>query len=145
MSQATARYLKWVKDSHPQVFAIAVKKVRMRTALGGLGDDLTSDLSFDPGTVAVDPSASAAVDQAANSSSVSDAWGSFFSSLSDAVSNIAPQIVKSKQELTQIQVNQQRASRGLGPLGQAPNFSAAWLIGGAAVVGVLMMAKGHRR
>lgn len=154
-NQSMAVFLKWVKDTHPQVFAAAVRKAKAKTFLGGLGDDLVSDVSVDPNAITVDPSVSAAVDQASTDSSTADAWSGFFSALSSAVSNVAPSIVQTKAQLATIQANQARAAAGysanvtpsslLTGMGLSGGSSSMILLVGGLGLLALLMGRRSRR
>jgi hypothetical protein len=117
MQSSEAMFVKWVKDAYPRVFAVAVKRARARSNLGGLGDDLMGDVSVDTSAMTVDPAVTAAVDQAAadQSSSGTD-WSSLISSIANAVGTVAPQIVQTQAQLDTIKINQQRASQNMRPI-----------------------------
>lgn len=146
-----AQFLKQIKDQHPRVFAAAVRKVQMKRAFAGLGDDLTSDLTVDPSTISIDPTVSAAVDQAASSGDTSDAWSGFFSAISDAVSNVAPTLVQSQAQLAAIKANQQRVAAGYAPnvtasslmtgVGSALTSGSGIMIMGVGLLAVILLAK----
>ena len=146
MSQVTAQYLKWVKDTYPIVFWTAVRKAKQKSALGGLGDDLVSDVSVDSENLTVDPTVTAAVDQASQDASTADSWAGFFNALSSAVSTVAPQVVQTQAQLAAIQTNAQRAaanksvvSSGSLLTGAGLTSSSGLLIGGLLLVGALAL------
>lgn len=113
MATPNALFVKYIKDQHPRVFAVAVKRARTRSALGGLGDDLTGDISVDTSAISVDPSVSAAVDQAAADQTSSSDWSGLIDSIANAVTTVAPSVVQTQAQLSAIQLNQQRAAAGL--------------------------------
>lgn len=150
--QAQAQFLKWVKDHHPKVFWAAVKKVRQKSALGGLGDDLVSDVSVDSENLTIDPSVTAAVDQAAQDQSTADSWAGFFSALSSAVSNVAPQVVQTQAQLAAINANAARAAAAKTPVTATSLLTGSGVSAGgtaialaiAALIGLGILMKSRR-
>lgn len=142
MSTSNALFVKWVKDHHPAVFAVAARRARTRSALGGLGDDLVGDVSVDTSTISVDPSVSAAVDQAAADQTSNDSWSGLIDSIANAVTTVAPSIVQTQAQLSTIQLNQQRAAQGLSPVGSSSLLTGRGLTGNTGLILLALLAGG---
>lgn len=152
MSRAQIEFVKWVRQVHPQVYQAAVSRVARKSALGGLGDDLTSDISFDPSSININPSVSASIDAATSGSG--NNWSDIINSLAGAITQVAPQIVQTKAQLSAIQINAQRAANGL-PInvtgasllsGQGLGGNTGLMIGLVALIGGgLLLARGKKR
>lgn len=143
---ATAEFVRWVRSNHRPVYDAAVRRVSRKTSLGGLGDDLTSDVSFDPGSISVSDSASSAIDNAVSSgSSSSGSWSSLLDSLSSAITTVAPTIVQTDAQIQLINANAARAAHNLSPLGAGSLFgtggmsSSTLLIGGGVLLGAFLL------
>jgi len=141
-------FVQWVKANHRPVYEAALKRVAQRNRLGGLGDDLLTDVSYDPSSANVPTDVTASLDSiaASNSNSASD----IIDSIAGAVTSIAPAIVQTQAQLSTIQINAQRAAQGLPPLGSTSLLtgqglsavSPMVLLIGAAVVGGILLMKG---
>lgn len=134
--QSQAMFIKWVKDTYPQVFAVAVKKAQRKTTLGGLGDDLLSDVSVNTDDISVNPTVAAAVDSAAAGNS-SSSWSGFLDSLTSAITSVAPAVVQTKADLAAIQMNQQRAAQNRGTITGKSLITGMGLTGNS---GMMIMA-----
>lgn len=150
MSQAQAQYVKWVKDRYPHVFAVALKKAQRKTTLGGLGDDLLSDVNVNPDDITVNASVSQAVDNAANGTGSFDGSG-FLDSLVSAITSVAPALVQTKADLAAIQLNQQRAAQNRGVLtgnslitGAGIGSGTSLLMLAALGIGAIALIGGHK-
>jgi len=151
MNQAQVAFVKWVQQVHPTVYRAAVSRVARKNSLGGLGDDLTSDIVFDPGTVNVSASTTAALN-AATSDISGNSWSDIINSLAGAITTVAPQIVQTKAQLSTIQINAQRAANGQRPItstslftGQGLTSNSGLMIGLAVLIGGgLLLASGKK-
>jgi hypothetical protein len=148
MSQAQVAFVKWVKQAHPDLYRAAITRVARKTRLGGLGDDLTSDITFDPNAVAVSDSTVSAIDAAATSSDSTGQWSDVINSIANAITTVAPTVVQSQAQLKTIQINAQRAAANQSLLGSGSLLSGSTgmmlmlaLLGG----GVLLLAGRSRR
>lgn len=148
---ANAQFVKWVKDRYPHVLAVAARRVGQKNALGGLGDNLIGDVAVDTSDISIDPSVSAAIDQAA-SSGFSSSWSDIIDSLAGAIGTVAPQIVQTKADLATIQINQQRAlnnqsilARGSLLSGQGLTGSTPLLLIGGLLVGGFVLLQASRK
>lgn len=114
-------FLKWVGKNHPDVLRAAMQKVQRKTSLGGLGDDLTSDITFDPDSISVSDGIDYSTAGASNpsGSSSSTDWSGIISAVASAVPTVATSIVQTQAQLQTIQLNAQRAANGLPPLGSS--------------------------
>lgn len=112
-------FIKWVKSAHPRVYQAAIQKVQRKSALGGLGDDLTSDITFDPGTVSVADNIDYSTAGAANPSgtSASTDWSGTINAVAGAIVQVAPTLVQTDAQLKQINTNASLAQRGLPMVG----------------------------
>jgi hypothetical protein len=151
MATPNALFVKYIKDQHPRVFAVAIKRARTRSALGGLGDDLTGDISVDTSAISIDPSVSAAVDQAAADQTSSSDWSGLIDSIANAVTTVAPSVVQTQAQLATIQLNQQRAAAGLSPVGSTSLLTGTGLTGSTGLIllavlggGALLLASRRR-
>lgn len=114
---AQIAFLQWVKKNHPQVLNAAVQRVQRKVSFGGLGDDLTSDITFDPGSLSVSDDASGALSQSvSNNPSYDTDWSGIISSVANAIPQVATTYVQTQAQLQTIQLNAQRAAQGLPPL-----------------------------
>jgi hypothetical protein len=142
MPTPNALFVKWVKTTQPRIFALAANRARTRSTLGGLGDDLVGDVSVDTSTVSVDPSVTAAVDQAAADQTSSDTWSGLIDSIANAVTTVAPAVVQSQAQLSTIQLNQQRAAAGLPPIGATSLLTGAGLTGSTGLMLLALLGGG---
>lgn len=121
---AKGLYLAWVRTHYPKVYSAALAKTfnPRGAGLGGLGDDLT-DSVLQPITVSssilvpdtsVDSSTAAAINAA--NADPGTSWGSFFNSLTNAISGIGQTVVNTQAQQNLLSVNTQRARVGLPPL-----------------------------
>jgi hypothetical protein len=153
---ANLSYLRWLKQNHPQVLKAAITKVQRKSALGGLGDDLTSDISFDPSTVSVSDDISSAIDTATTNPTSAPAtstdWSGIIGAVAAAAPAVATSVVQTQAQLATIQVNAQRAAAGLPPLGStslltgqglAANSGTLLLLLGVGAVALLAGKGGH--
>jgi hypothetical protein len=152
MSASNLAYLKWLRQAQPAVYKAAVTRVARASHLGGLGDDLLSDISFDPDSVSLSDTTTAAVDNAVTSSSSDGSSASdIIDSLASAVSTVAPAIVTTQAQLATIQLNAQRAAAGLPPIGSTSLLTGQGLTGstgvllllGLGLVAMMASEKGH--
>lgn len=149
--RSTVEFVKWTQQHHPELYRAAVARVARKSALGGLGDNLTSDLVFDPSSLNVSDSAMNAIAQAQGSSG--NSWSDIITSIAGAIGTVAPQIVQTKAQLSTIQINQQRAAQGYPPIGSASLLTGQGLGGntglmiGIAVLlgGGLLLMSGHKK
>lgn len=111
-----AQFIAWTKKYHPQVYAAAVQKVQRKVSLGGLGDDLTSDISFDPGSVSASDDIQFDT-SGTNAPSSSTDWSGIIGAVATAIPTVAQSVVQTQAQLQTIQLNAQRAAQGLPPLG----------------------------
>jgi len=149
-------FVKWVKQTQPLVYQAAIAKVANKSRLGGLGDNLASDISFDYSDIGLSNEDQSAIDSAVSSSSTSS-WGdgisSVIDSLSSAISSVAPAIVNTKAGLSAIQINQQRAAAGLPLITGASLVTGSTLasgdglliIGGIGLLAVLLAMGGKSK
>jgi hypothetical protein len=141
MSQAQIEFVRWVKQTRPDVYRAALTRVARKSRLGGLGDDLTSDISFDPGNVTVSDSTAAAIDAAATSTDSTGQWSDVINSIANAITTVAPAIVQSDAQLKTIQINAQRAAANQHPVTTSALFSGKGLAGsGVMVAGLGLLA-----
>lgn len=142
---ANLTYLRWLKQNHPQVLRAAVTKVQRKSAFGGLGDDLTSDITFDPSTVSVSDDVSSAIDTATTNPTSAPATSSDWSGIINAVAAAAPavatSVVQTQAQLATIQANAQRAAAGLPLLGQNSLLTGSGLLTGSSG-SILLIALG---
>lgn len=143
-----------VKQHFPALYRAAVQKVQRKSAFGGLGDNLLSDISFDPGSISVsDWSVSDSGTPASGGMTSGNSWSSVIDSISSAITQIAPAVVKTKVALDTINTNAKlaQANRPLIPYGGlltgAGGFNFNVLLwGGAAVAAVLLLrGRSHGR
>lgn len=141
-----AVFLKWVRQNHPPVYAAAVRKAVQKNTLGGLGDDLISDVSVDTSSYQVPDSVNNAIDAASTSSSSASDWSGLLDSIAGAVTTVAPAIVQTQAQLATIQTNQQRAAAGLPPIGSTSLLTGSGLsstsglvLAGIAGVGLILL------
>jgi hypothetical protein len=152
-NRSTVEFVKWTQQHHPDVYRAAVSRVIRKSSLGGLGDNLTSDLVFDPGSVNVSDSANSAINAAASGATSGNSWSDIINSIAGAIGTVAPQIVQTKAQLSTIQINQQRAAQGYPPIGSASLLTGQGLGGntglmiGMAVLlgGGLLLMSGKKR
>jgi hypothetical protein len=149
-AKSNGAFLRWVRATHPQVYQSAVRRVASRAGLGGLGDDLLSDVTFDPGSVDLSSDVSSSIDSAVSSQSSGDSFSSILDSLAGAVTSIAPAIVNTQAQLSTIQINAQRAQQGLPPISSTSLLTGQGLGGstglilllGVGVLALVMASKG---
>lgn len=148
--QSQLAYLNWLKRESPGTYLQAVRRAMSAQGLGSLGDDLIasvgmSDASFSAADIG---DASQAIGNASGSLDTSS-WGSLFSNIANAVSQIAPTIVQSKAQLATIQLNAQRAAAGQSLIGANSLFTGQgmssisptmMLLGVAVLGGVLILS-----
>jgi hypothetical protein len=108
-------YLAWVRTQFPSVYARALAQTfnPRGAGLGGLGDDLTADV-LQPITVSssilvpgTDSATASAIDAANADPSFS--WGSFFNSLTSAISGIGQTVANTQAQQNLIAINTARA------------------------------------
>lgn len=135
-------FLQWVKANHPQVLAAAVAKVQRKTSLGGLGDDLLSDISFDPDSVSASDSISYANANTNMPTANGADWSGIINSIASAVPQVAGSIVQTQAQLQTIQLNAQRASQNppLPPLTSQQLMSGQF--GSVSTSTILMLGVG---
>jgi hypothetical protein len=151
MNQAELDFVRWTQKHYPPVYHAAIAQVARKGSLGGLGDDLSSSVSFDPSAVSVSDSAMQSIDSAVNSAS-GNSWSDIISSVANAIGTVAPAIVKTKADLSAIQINQQRAAAGLTSKvtgaslisGQVLGMSSGVMLGVAALVLGGLLLSGRR-
>lgn len=149
--RSTVEFVKWTQQHHPDLYRAAVARVVRKSSLGGLGDDLTSDIVFDPGSVNISDSASSAINAAASGATSGNSWSDIINSIAGAIGTVAPQIVQTKAQLSTIQINQQRAAQGLSPIGSASLLTGQGLggntglilAGGLGLVALLLLSGGR--
>lgn len=129
-------FLQWVRANHPQVLAAAVAKVQRKTSLGGLGDDLLSDISFDSDTVSAADNIDFSNSSTAAAPSSSTDWSGIIGAVAAAVPTVASSIVQTQAQLSTIQLNAQRAAQGLPPIGSTSLLTGQGLTGST---GMLLM------
>lgn len=122
---AKQTYLAWVRQTHPQVYWTALRRVLTpASGLSGLGDDLTATVNPNLATVSIDTSGvsdipsdiSASIDQANQSQGSSSDWSSFFNAVANSISSIGSTVVQTQAQQNLLQINTQRAKQGLAPL-----------------------------
>jgi len=149
-SENRRQYLAWIRTNFPDLYNATVTKTvsdfvaNQSQQMGALGDDTTSaDTGF--------------------WSSLADNAGSLFNTIVDTAAKVAPAYVQTKAQLDLLDVNSQRAQKGLAPLtyyngqqvtatGLSQGSSAVngveralstvptstWLIGGLGVAALLL-------
>lgn len=146
-------FVGWVKKAHPQVYAAAVQMVKRKSAFGGLGDDLISDISFDPNSISVSDfnvAPDSGNPQGAPTSS-GNSWSSVIDSIANAIPKVAGSIVQTKSALDTINVNARLAQQNkpLLPYGSlltgAGGVNLNVLLWGGAFVGALLLLRGRSR
>jgi hypothetical protein len=129
--QSRTAYLAWVRSRYPKVYWSALKAVftPQQSALGSLGDDLTSSVTPDltastdlTGDLSPDISSStsdavnAAYNATVSPSSSGTDTASIFNSVANAISSIGQSVVTTQAEQNLLSINTQRARQGLPPL-----------------------------
>lgn len=138
INRGQVEFVRWTKANHPDVYNAAVARVGRKQSLGGLGDDLTSDLVFDPSSLGISDAVSSSLANSAADTS-GNSWSDIINSVAGAISQVAPQIVQTKAQLATIQINAQRAANNQAPIGAASLLSGQGL-GGSTGMLVLVAA-----
>lgn len=150
-AQTQSQFVKWVRAAHPEVYAAALKRVARKSAMGGLGDDLISDISFN--TDDIQPAYDTqALDNQVTSGGGSS-WSDVVDSIAGAITAVAPAIVNTKAQLATIDVNAQRARNGYSLVGSGALLGSSSALGGnstlliigALGLGLLVLSKGSHK
>lgn len=157
-------FLGWVRTTHPQVYARAMRLMfAPHTALSGLGDDLTSTIDVGSNAGLSDSESQSLAQAASDTAAQGNSWADIFTGVANTITAVAPAIVQTEAQQNLLQINTQRAQQGLPPLtyingvpvsaaslapatGATAQLEAAlggggsiFLIGGALVLGLLLL------
>lgn len=106
-------YVQWTKQHFPQVYRAAINKVQRKVALGGLGDSLLSDITFDADNLS--PIDSLEYERGASGPSApaaSNDWSNIITSVANAIPTVAGAVIKTKADWDLINLNADNARRG---------------------------------
>ena len=109
-------YIQWTRKNFPAVYKAAVTQVQRKVSLGGLGDDLLSDVSYYPANYSVsdDISYESGADYpSGNPTANGTDWSGIINSVASAIPKVAGSVVQSKAAWDLINTNSQLAQRGL--------------------------------
>jgi len=143
-TQTQAQFVRWVRAAHPAVYQAALSKVSRKSAMGGLGDDLMTDINFD--VSAIQPNYNTRDLDAQVTSGGGNSWSDIIDSIAGAITQVAPAVVQTKSQWDTINLNATRARNGYPLVGSGALMGGAslggnsmLLIGGLLLGGVLLL------
>lgn len=144
-------YVQWTRQHFPLVYQAAINKVQRKVALGGLGDNLISDISFDAGSLSASDNIGYSENGASNPSapSASTDWSNIIDSVANAIPTVAGAVIKTKAEWDLINLNAANAKRGLPLQSSLTNPGAAstpmgYMVFGLGALALLVLASRGR-